>query len=206
MLQDFAKQTVDSEYIEVNSDRVAYRMLPPGPVAEISCLDIITASSEGLPIERMVIEWDADAKRWAGIRRLPLASIISPQFVRLRDDKQPTPEHVGMTQLTRIVEIENATTTAKEQRFDQSTMMRRAVATKELKGKTMVRKLLMWKTNKDEASPDYPAYVLLSTDYSPNRKTPLERDIRVSSSLEQIEAYWQQWQGEQFVKGWVVRS
>ncbi len=205
MLQEFTRRCVDSEYIEVNSDKVAYRMLAPGPVAEISCLDVITASSEGLPIERMVIEWDAGAKTWAGIRRLPLASIISPQFVRLREDKQPTAEHVGLSQLTRIVEIESVEAPAKEQRLPASTLMRRAVATKELKGKTMVRKLLMWKTNKEEANPDFPAYVLLSTDFSPNRRTPLERDIRVSSSLEQIEAYWQQWQGEQFIKGWVVR-
>ena len=48
-------------------------------------------------------------------------------------------------------------------------------------------------------------FVLSLTDFSPNRKTPLERDIRVSSSLEQIEAYWLEWQKEQFVKGWVVR-
>lgn len=39
----------------------------------------------------------------------------------------------------------------------------------------------------------------------PQPLTPLEREIRVSSSLEQIEAYWQEWQREQFVKGWVVR-
>jgi hypothetical protein len=36
----------------------------------------------------------------------------------------------------------------------------------------------------------------------PGRKTPLERDIRVSSSLEQIEAIWSHWHGEQFGKGW----
>ena len=75
----------------------------------------------------------------------------------------------------------------------------------EIKGKTMVRKLMLWKTNKDTVSPEHPAYVLALTDFSPNRKTPLERDIRVSSSLEQIEAYWQVWHAEQFVKGWVVK-
>lgn len=49
------------------------------------------------------------------------------------------------------------------------------------------------------------AFVLSLTDVSPNRKTRLEREIRVSSSLEQIEADWPEWQEEQFVKGWVVR-
>jgi hypothetical protein len=84
-------------------------------------------------------------------------------------------------------------------------IIKRAVATKELKGKTMVRKLLLWKTNKEQLSPDYPAYVLLLTDFSPNRKTPLEREIRVSASLEQIEGYWTTWSTENFVKGWVMK-
>jgi len=34
---------------------------------------------------------------------------------------------------------------------------------------TMVRKLLLWKTNKDD-TPDFPAFVVYLTDFSPNRK------------------------------------
>lgn len=198
-------RAAESHYTEVNSDRVAYRMITPGLAAEISCLDIITQSSEGAAIDRMVLEWDPVKAVWDGVNRLPLASIISPQFVRLRDDKSASAADTGLSQLTRIVDIEAASTPAREQRLPAATLLRRMVATKELKGRTMVRKLLMWKTNKEEASPAHPAYVLLATDFSPNRKTPLERDIRVSSSLEQIEGYWQTWQTEQFVKGWVVR-
>jgi hypothetical protein len=38
----------------------------------------------------------------------------------------------------------------------------------------------------------FPAYVVYLTEYGPNRKTPLERDIRVSNSREQIEELWQE--------------
>jgi hypothetical protein len=202
-LADLGRRAADSQYTEVNSDRVAYRMITPGLVAEISCLDVITSSSEGEPIERMVLEYDG--QQWLGIRRLPLASIISPQFLRFRDDKTSTATDVGLNQLTRITDIPATTATAREERLPASTLLRRAVATKELKGKTMVRKLMLWKTNKETLSPEHPAFVIALTDFSPNRKTPLERDIRVSSSLEQIEAYWQVWHAEQFVKGWVVK-
>ena len=205
LLASLSERVAESRYTEVNSDKVAYQMITPGPVAEISCLDLISASSEGDPIPKMVLEWDGEKRSWDGIRRLPLASIISPQFLRLRDDKDATAEHVGLSQLTRIVEIPDAEAKAQEIALPKSEIMRRAVATKELKGKTMVRKLLMWKTNKQDVASDYPAYVLLLTDYSPNRKTPLERDIRVSSSLEQVEDYWQAWEAEQFKKGWVVQ-
>lgn len=205
MLADLDARLAESAYVEVNSDRVAYKMLTPGLVAELSCLDIITAGSDGSTIDRNVIEWDATKSSWQPIRRLPLASIISPQFLRLRDDKTATAADAGMSQLTRIVDIPDAGAKAADIRLPEAKVLRRAVATKELKGKTMVRKLLMWKTNKDDVSPDHPAYVLLATDYSPNRKTPLEREIRVSSSLEQMEAIWTTWTAENFVKGWAVK-
>ena len=205
MLKELGERTAPSSFIEVNSDRVAYKMLKPGLVAELSCLDIITETSDGSPIDRMVIEWN-EKSGWSSVRRLPLASIISPQFERLRDDKQANAEDVGLSQLTRIVALpEQKSAAAASIRLPTAEILRRAVATKELKGKTMVRKLLMWKTNKAEVSPDHPAYVLLLTDYSPNRKTPLERDIRVSASREQIEATWATWSSENFVKGWVAR-
>jgi len=71
----------------------------------------------------------------------------------------------------------------------------------------MVRKLLMWKTNKQEplvegGAPNYPAYVIAVTDYSPDRQTRLERDIRVSNSREQIDQLWDEFVKEKIVKGW----
>ena len=75
--------------------------------------------------------------------------------------------------------------------------------TKQLKGQTAVRKLVMWETHKGGDGSDFPAYVVHLTDYSPNRKTPLERDIRVSNSREQIEELWQELAAEYVVKGWI---
>jgi hypothetical protein len=74
---------------------------------------------------------------------------------------------------------------SRELSLPQSKILRREVYTKVLKGQEMVRKLVLWQTNKP--APDYPAYAVAVTDFSPGRKTPLERDIRVSNSVEQIE-------------------
>jgi hypothetical protein len=46
----------------------------------------------------------------------------------------------------------------------------------------MVRKLLMWKTNKEQDEQFLPISYL--TDFSPNRESPLERDIKIASSLD----------------------
>lgn len=206
LLAELATQVVESDYVEVNSDQVGYRMIAPGPVAEISCLDVIATTSLGSSIDRMVLDWDAGRRRWEGVRRLPLCSLLSPQFLRLRPDKRATPEDVRLAQLADITEIPEVVRNAGEIRLPKSRVLERAVATKVLKGATLVRKLLLWKTNKEEVSRDHPAYVLHLTDYSPNRETPLNHEIRVSSSEEQIRALYLQWRQENFVGGWKLEE
>ena len=49
---------------------------------------------------------------------------------------------------------------------------------------------------------NFPAYVAYYTDFSPARATPLDRDIRVSNSREQIETLWTELKAEYIVKGW----
>ena len=195
-------RVVASDYVEVNSDQVGYRMVEPGLVAELSCLDVVSRTSLGSTIDRMVLDWHATERRWEGVRRLPLCSLISPQFVRLRDDKRPTPEDVRLSQLSDITEIPELERNAAELRLPLSTVLERRVATKVLKGATLVRKLLLWKTNKESVSPDHPAFVLHITDYSPNREAPLNHEIRVSSSEEQIRQFFQEWKTKLFVGGW----
>jgi len=86
-------------------DRVAYRMIKPGIVFEISCLDMIARTSRGNTVDRMVLEYNEDENIWQGIRRLPLCSLISPQFVRVREDKSANKEDIAFSQLTDIVDI-----------------------------------------------------------------------------------------------------
>ena len=202
-LSDLRDIVTPSEYAEVNSDRVAYEMVKPEWVVEISCLDFISQTTRGATIDRMVLTWDAAASTWRTARRLPLCSIISPQFVRRRDDKTPNAEDCRLAQLTDLIEVPQADATAADLKLPGSEVLRREVRVKELKGKTMVRKLLLWKTNKEAAlRGEFPAYVLHLTDFSPNRKDPLQREIRVSDSKEQIEGFYTQLEEKYFVGGW----
>jgi len=204
LLKDLARLDVESDYAEVNSDRVAYRMIAPELVAEVSCLDIIATTSHGSAIDRMVVEWDKDNKTWKGVRRLPLCSIISPQFVRLRDDKTFSPQDASLDQLNDIVTIPSTEHGKLDAlNLPQSTVLERSIATKTLKGATMVRKLLLWQTNKQDASRDFPAYVLHLTDYSPNRKQPLNHEICVSESETQIRELFAEWKKQYYKRGWV---
>lgn len=201
-LSDLKDMTVESDYVEVN-DQVAYHMVRPEWVIEVSVLDLIAQSTRGATINKMALHWDATAGRYRIVRRLPLVGMISPQFVRRREDKSVNPSDIRIQQVTDLVEVPLADRDARVLNLPASTVLRREVCTKVLKGQTMVRKLLMWQTNKDRDSEDFPAYVIHYSDFSPNRKTPLERDIRVTSSREQIEELWTEMAAEAFTKGWV---
>jgi hypothetical protein len=83
-----------------------------------------------------------------------------------------------------------------------SEILQREVYTKELNGQTMVRKFVMWKTNKETDNEEFPAYVLHYTDFSPNRKDALARDVRVSSSRTQLEQIWDTFKTENIKGGW----
>ena len=201
LLSDLRDIVVGSEYAEVNSDRVAYEMVRPEWVVEISCLDLVSQTTRGASIDRMVLSYDNKEDMWKTVRRLPLVSIVSPQFVRRRTDKQAVAEDVRISQLTDFVEIEKTEVTAEDLELPKSEVLRKEVVVKELKGKTMVRKLLMWRTNKDDKA-DFPAFVVHLTDFSPNRKDPLKREIRVSDSQEQIQELYDGLKKKFFVGGW----
>src|SRR5580698_10075499 len=78
-LSDLKDMIVKSDYVEVN-EQVAYHMIRPEWVIEISVLDLISQSTRGAPINKMVLHWDAANKHYQIIRRMPLVGMISPQF------------------------------------------------------------------------------------------------------------------------------
>ncbi|CAN5613926.1 hypothetical protein BH11PLA2_BH11PLA2_46150 [soil metagenome] len=198
-LSDLKDRIVPSDYTEVN-DQVAYHMVKPEWVVEISVLDLIPQSTRGEPVKTMALQWTGT--KYEIVRRLPLVNLISPQFVRRREDKAVNGHDLRLSQVTDLVEVTLADRDARKLNRPASTILKREVCTKVLKGATTVRKLVMWQTNKDADGDEFPAYVIHATDYSPNRKTPLERDIRISSSRDQIEALWTALAEESFGKGW----
>ncbi|MBL8855270.1 MAG: hypothetical protein JNK57_14995 [Planctomycetaceae bacterium] len=202
LLADLKDLIVDSEYAEVNSDREAYQMVEPKLVVEINCLDLISQSTRGAPIQRMTLHWDPTARKYQVVRRLPLVSVISPQFVRVREDKSIAVDDIRIAQVSQVVDVPLVDRDARQMNLPASEVTHREVYTKQLKGETMVRKFVIWKTNKDSVSAEFPAWVLHYTDFSPNRATPLAREVRVSSSAEQILQLFQELKEENIKKGW----
>lgn len=204
MLSDLKDMVVESEYAEVNSDHVAYKMVRPEWVVEISCLDLIAETTRGGPVNRMVLSYGESG--YETVRRFPLAAVISPQFVRRREDKSAQRGEAPIEQVSQRVEVPMIDRNVRQMSLPKSELLRRDIYTKQSRGKTMVRKFVTWKTNKENESYNYPAYVLHYTDFSPNRKEPLSRDICVSSSLKQIDQLCDEMIAENIKKGWELHS
>ncbi|MFN3189625.1 MAG: hypothetical protein ACE361_03795 [Aureliella sp.] len=202
MLSDLKDMVVGSEYAEVNSDYVAYKMVRPEWVVEISCLDMISQTTRGGDVNRMVIDFEASSQEYKVVRRMPLASIISPQYVRRRDDKEPQFDDTPIGQISSRVEVAQAHQDAKSFTLPKTEVIKREVFTKVLKGETMVRKFVLLRTNKSESGEEFPAFVLHYTDFSPNRKDPLQREVLVSNSEEQIHALLVAMREKNIKKGW----
>ena len=198
-VKTFRKRIVPSEYVAVNNDYVAYEMIKPGPVIEISCLDMIVERARGGPVNRMVLEWDG--KRYKALSRLPLVSVISPQYIGLRDDKEAVVDDVNISQVNDLVKVPEVEKSAHLEKAKPSEILERQVYTKTMKGNKMVRKLLLWKTNKEE-QPDFPAFVVYLTDFSPNRQNPLERDIKIASTEKDARKLYEAMSAKNFISGW----
>jgi len=113
---------------------------------------------------------------------------------------------VRIAQVTDIVEVALADRDARQMTLPKSELLHREVYTKDLKGQTMVRKFLMWRTNKEAAGDEFPAYVVHYTDFSPNRKDALAREVRVSSSPEQIQQLFTALKEENIKAGWQLKG
>ncbi len=203
ILSDLKDLPAGSDYTEVSPDHLAYQMVRPEWVIEISCIDLLSQTTRGGPIERMVLSWNPAENKYEIIRRLPLAALIAPNYLRRRPDKRPSATDARLAQVSDLVEIPLAERDARSMVLSRSELLRREVYTKVMRGQTMVRKLLLWKTNKDGDSDQYPAYVLYVTDYSPNRRDPLERDVRIGNDPEDMTRLWDALKKERILSGWV---
>tara|TARA_B110001450_G_scaffold3497_1_gene3651 strand:+ start:204 stop:1547 length:1344 start_codon:yes stop_codon:yes gene_type:complete len=196
LLKDLEKKKVDSGYIEVSGSNVAFTMVEPNQVIEFSCLDIFGENSKGT-ISKMCLNYKDGTYTATG--KQPMASVISPVYVKMRSDKKANTEDTGLSQITKIISLDKDASEKLD--LKKSEILSREVYVKESKGKKMVRKFMVWKTNK-EATGEYPAYVYHYTDFSATRKEMLKKEIKVSDSKKQIEEIFAAEVLENVKKGW----
>ena len=189
---------VPSTYVETDANRVAFHMVRPEIVVEVTINDVLYESTSG-PVITPLLEHTVDGWRRAG--SAPGASIIFPVLSRLRDDKQADATDARYSQLEEIawqpvapVEGVSAATPPASQ------VLRRQVYTKTLGGNAMVLKFLLWKTGKEDFG--YPAYVVTFVNFSAGRRDPLVAETRITDSEDQAMDIFATLVHDNVKKGW----
>lgn len=221
------QMAAESSYRMANREGMLCRFVRPELVIEVRCTDLLGPDPGEPPNLRMTLAWDPKTG-WSAAEALPTVSLIHPVFVRERTDKIVDRADVGLEQILQVVPAEGEVRAPSPMRtpiaapltrdaepsfglgphpagapgLPAATVLARKVWTKVSKGKTSVRKYVAWATNKSEIDPRHPRYVVAFTDFSPGRKEPLQRDLRVASSRERLEWHMQLWERENIKKGW----
>jgi hypothetical protein len=171
-------------------------MVAPNQVVEFSCLDVFGENSKGT-ISKICLSYKDGTYTATG--KQPIASVISPVYVKMRTDKKPDTNDAGLSQITKIISLDK--NASKKLDVKKSEILSREVYAKESKDTKMVRKFMVWKTNK-EATGEYPAYVYHYTDFSAGRAEMLKKEIKVSDSKKQIDEIFAAEVLKNVKKGW----
>ena len=178
-----------------------FTFVRPEVVAEINVTDLQPESGDGEPVRTMALQYEPD-NGWKSISQMPSASWLHPVLVRLRDDKKPDGVDTRFTQILERCLVDQASSQVAQVQLPVSEVLKRKVWTKTTKGKVAVRKLVAWKTNKDEIDPSYPAFVVHWTDYSAGRGTPLDREVRTAPTFALMEEIATKMVEDNIKKGW----
>lgn len=198
--QQLEKAVRPSSYRRISeSSGVMYQLLDPQLVVELKCMDLQLEDLHGQSIKHPRLEFDSNGWRVAGWTIS--VAVHNSVVVRLRPDKTINVEDIGWNQITRMLPVVQ---TSSAPPLGKSEVVRRSVWTKTATDKTDVRKLLIWKTNKEEAG--YPAYVVHWTDYSSTRKSPLDREVRLAPNEEEATKIAEAMIAANVKKGWNLVS
>jgi hypothetical protein len=185
-----------SDYVRVSGAQTAFTMVRPELAVEVTCLDVLTENSTG-PIKQIVLGYNPD-QGYFRLRWGQSGSLIGAVFSRLRNDKAPSIANTGPGQLEPFLpeaaEDEPVS-------MEASTVMAREVYTKSGKNGTAVRKFVILQTHKEHTSL-YAPFLVVYTDFSGGRKSPLEQELFLCSSLEEARAKWSALKAENIKKGW----
>lgn len=176
LLARLAPIKTGSRYRYASDSGGLYSFVKPEFIGEVKVTDLQAEKSDGTAVMLMALNFDGNT--WNPIRPMASASPLHPVLIRLRDDKKADGVDARFAQIEDW--ISRKPDSVQQGDLPRSQLLRREVWKKDTKGKVAVRKLLVWKSNKEITNPAFPAYVVHWTDYSAGRGTPLDREVRLA--------------------------
>ena len=193
-----AKLHVDSQYVMSDSRGIAYQMVRPELVFEITTVELVAKGNDDKIRMNPLLRYD-DGKGWLVEDSTPGVSAINIVVVRERTDKTPNAVDVRVSQLSDITPFEELE--GGNIKLENSTLLERKVFKKVSGAKIMLHKFLLWKTNKEQSG-RFPAYVVYHTDFSSGRKEMLKRDMLYTNDEAQARELFDAEIAANVKKGW----
>lgn len=194
-----SKSHVESQYVLSDSRGIAYQMVKPELVFEISVVELVAKGNDDKVRINPLLTYD-DEKGWLLEGTTPGVSAINITVDRERTDKTPTPTDVRVSQLSDLTPFEEVEGVAAGP-LPASTLLERRVFKKTSGVKTMLHKFLLWKTNKEQTG-RYPAYIVFHTDFSNGRADMVKTDMSFTSSEAQARELFEAEIASNIKKGW----
>ena len=193
-----SEKHVESQYVLSDSRGIAYQMVKPELVFEISVLELVARGNDDKIKMNPLLKYD-EAQGWLMEGTTPGVSALGITLERERTDKQPNETDVRISQLTDICPFEEPEGGKAE--LAKSELLERHVYKKVSGEKVMLHKFLLWKTNKEQSG-RYPAYIIYHTDFSSSRKELIKRDMLYSNDEQQIRDLLAAEIADNIKKGW----
>ena len=193
-----SEKHVESQYVLSDSRGIAYQMVKPGLVFEISVLELVARGNDDKIKMNPLLKFD-EQQGWLMESTTPGVSVLGITLERERTDKQPNETDVRISQLTDICPFEEPEGGKAE--LAKSELLERHVYKKVSGEKVMLHKFLLWKTNKEQSG-RYPAYIIYHTDFSSSRKELIKRDMLYSNDEQQIRDLLAAEIADNIKKGW----
>ncbi len=205
--QRLSTKHVESQYVLSDSRGIAYQMVKPELVFEISVLELVARGNDDkIKMNPLLRYLPSPVGEGSGGEAGWLMEGVTPGVVALgitidqeRTDKQPNETDVRISQLTDICPFEEEAPSTLH--LQPSTLLERHVYKKVSGAKVMLHKFLLWKTNKEQSG-RYPAYIIYHTDFSSSRKELIKRDMLYSNDEQQISDLLAAEIADNVKKGW----
>lgn len=189
---------VESQYVMSDSRGVAYQMVKPELVFEISTVELIAKGNDDRVRMNPLLKYDSE-KGWLSEGMTPGVSAINIVVIQERPDKRPNSTDVRVSQLSDLTPFEEIEKSM--QTLPESTLIERKVFKKVSGAKTMLHKFLLWKTNKEQSG-RFPAYIIYHTDFSNGRKDMIKRDMLYTNDENQARELLEAEIADNIKKGW----
>ena len=196
--QRLSELHVESQYVLSDSRGIAYQMVRPQLVFEMSVLELVARGNDDKIRMNPLLCYDENLG-WLLEGATPGVSVLGITFNQERTDKQANTVDIRLSQLTDLCPFEEPE--AGSGKLAESELLERHVYKKVSGEKVMLHKFMLWKTNKEQSG-RYPAYIIYHTDYSSARKEMIKRDMMYSSDEQQIRELLANKIADNIKKGW----